>query len=292
MRISYWPESVALNGNKPYTALLDSLREAGYQLVKESMDADAAVIWSVLWHGRMAPNQLVWEHYRKQNKPVLVTEVGAIERGITWRIGLNGINRNRSYSSSGNNNDRARSLGLTLNPWRSDGEYILICGQHDKSLQWQNMPSMSNWFLQTYDTLRQYTDRPIVFRPHPRCRLPAIEHGLKHVYRREPQHISGTYDDFDLTFNNVWATISWNSNPGVHSVLNGVPAFVGPGSLAFDVAAKNLSDIENRYAQIHNREQWVNDLAWTEYTVEEIAAGLPLSGLRQTLDADIINTMV
>lgn len=292
MRISYWPNSVALNGKQPYDAFLNSLSEQGFDLVKESMDADSAVIWSVLWHGRMLPNKKVWEHYRQHRKPVIVLEVGCINRGTTWRVGLNGINRNRSYSSSGNNNDRARSLGLSLKPWQRNGEHILICGQHDKSLQWQNQPSMSNWFLQTYDAIRKHTDRPIVFRPHPRCRLSAIEHGLKYVYRQEPKHIDGTYDDFDMDFTNVWATVSYSSNPGIHSIIAGVPAFVSTHSLAYPVAndIDFLHDIENPI--MPDRTQWLNDLAWTEYTVEEIAAGLPLQQLRNTFHSQIINAMI
>ena len=292
MKISYWPDSVALNGKQPYDAFLSSLESAGYTIVKESKNADCAVIWSVLWHGRMLPNKTVWNYYRQQNKPVIVLEVGAVKRGISWKVGLNGINRTAYFGPDSNDNSRARDLGLELKPWNLAGEYILICGQHDRSLQWQNMPGMSTWFLQTYDAIREHTDRPIFFRPHPRCRLPSIEHGLKHVYRQEPRPVTGTYDDFDLDFENIWATVSWSSNPGIHSVIEGVPAFVGPDSLAYDVAAHNLADIENRHGQIHDRSQWINDLAWTEYTVEEIAQGLPLSRLRQTLDAEIINAMV
>jgi hypothetical protein len=32
-----------------------------------------------------------------------------------------------------------------------------------------------------------------------------------------------------------------------------------------------------------NRQQWLNDYAWTEYTVEEIANGLPLAQLESKL---------
>jgi len=194
---------------------------------------------------------------------------------------LNGINRDAYFGPSDNDNTRAEHLGLRLGDWRKSGEYILICGQHDKSLQWKNMPRMSNWFLETYDTIRKHTDRPIVFRPHPRCRLEHIESGLKYVYRQDPVHIGGTYDDFDMGFDNVYCTISWSSNPGIHSVINGVPAFVGPSSLAYDVAGHDLNLIE--YTQTPDRTQWLNDYAWTEYTVEEIAAGLPLKRLTKRL---------
>lgn len=289
MRISYWPDCVALNGNIPYNALLESLSK-DYNLEKESMDSDAAVIWSVLWHGRMLKNKSVWDHYTKQNKPVIVIEVGGIKRGTTWKVGLNGINRDGYFGDINNDNTRAKVLELELKPWRTNGEYILIAGQHDKSLQWQNQPSLSKWFLQTYDTIRKHTDRPIIFRPHPRCRLEHIERGLKYVYRQEPKKINDTYDDFDMDFDNVFCTINWSSNPGVHSVINGVPAFVGPSSLAYDVAGHDLNLIE--YPQTPDRTQWVNDYAWTEYTVEEIARGLPLNRLRQTFNTNIINAMI
>ena len=77
--------------------------------------------------------------------------------------------------------------------------------------------------------------------------------------------MSGTYDDFDMSFENVWATISWSSNPGIHSVINGVPAYTGPSSLAYNVSMQDLSTIENPV--LPDREQWLNDYAWTESTV-------------------------
>ena len=209
--------------------------------------------------------------------------MGGIKRGTTWKVGLNGINRDAYFGEQDNDRTRADSLGLVCKPWRSNGDFILICGQHDKSLQWQNMPPMSNWFLNIYDEIRKYTERPIVFRPHPRCRLDHIERGLKNVYRQEPNHIANTYDDFDMGFDNVWATISYSSNPGTHSCINGVPAFVSTHSLAYSVGndIDFLYDIEN--PMMPNRQQWLNDYAHTEYTIEEISQGLPLKNLTNKL---------
>jgi len=279
MHISYWPEYRALNSNEPYWALINSIHENGHTIKQNCFDADAAILWSVLWHGKMAGNQKIWEYYRKQNKPVIVVEVGGINRGTTWKVGVNGINRSAYFGPNGNNRDRCDTLGLQVKPWRTNGKYILICGQHDKSLQWQDMPSMSNWFLQTYDDIRKYTDRPIIFRPHPRCRLPEIERGLKYVYRQEPKHVANSYDDFDMDFNDIWATVNWSSNPGIHSIINGIPAFVGSNSLASPVANNigNLANIENPV--MPDRTQWLNDYAWTEYTVDEIAKGVSLKRL-------------
>lgn len=281
----------ALNSKPVFEAFAQSIVDAGhtviynepYRVMDHYNNYDVAVIWSVLWNGRMSNNKQIWEINRNNNRPVIVLEVGGIQRGTTWKVGLNGINRDAYWGINNNNDSRVRLLGLEVKPWRTDGEYILICGQHNKSLQWQNMPSMSNWFLNTYDEIRKHTDRPIIFRPHPRCKLEHIERGLRHVYRQEPRHLTNTYDDFDIGFDNVWATVSYSSNPGSHSIINGVPAFVSNHSLAYYAAndIDFLHDIENPV--MPDRTQWLNDYAWTEFTIEEISNGLPLKRLTNKL---------
>jgi len=264
----------ALNSKPVFDAFHAGANALGHDVVYNS-NSGIDVIWSVLWNGRMARNRAIWERNIAQKKSTVVLEVGGIQRGSTWKVGLNGINRDGYFGDSGNDSTRADILGLVCKPWRSNGNFILICGQHDKSLQWKNMPRMSTWVMDTIEKIQKHTDRPILFRPHPRCKLEAIEHQYKNVYRQDPRYINGTYDDFDIGFDNIWATISYSSNPGIHSILEGVPAFVSPSSLAYDVAndIDFLHDIENPLKP--DRQQWLNDYAWTEWTVEEIASGLP-----------------
>ena len=277
MKFSLWTQYGALNSKPIFDAFANSLNSNGHVVVYNDSSADINVIWSVLFNGRMAGNKAVWE----QQKPTIVLEVGGIKRGTTWKVGLNGINRDAYFGPSSNNNTRANELGLKLSPWKYTGKYILIAGQHDKSLQWKDMPSMATWVHDTITFIRAQTDRPIIFRPHPRCPLPAIEHDFKDVKRQTPKQIQNTYDDFDMQFDNIWATVSWSSNPGVHSVINGVPAFTGPSSLAFDVAEQNLRNIDNPL--YGDRTQWLNDYAHTEYTIEEISQGIPLKHLTSKL---------
>jgi|TARA_B110000908_G_C10243803_1_gene447621 hypothetical protein len=277
MKFSLWTQYGALNSKPIFDAFANSLNSNGHVVVYNDSSADINVIWSVLFNGRMAGNKAVWE----QQKPTIVLEVGGIKRGTTWKVGLNGINRDAYFGPSSNNNTRANELGLKLSPWKYTGEYILIAGQHDKSLQWKDMPSMATWVHDTITFIRAQTDRPIIFRPHPRCPLPAIEHDFKDVKRQTPKQIQNTYDDFDMQFDNIWATVSWSSNPGIHSVINGVPAFTGPSSLAFDVAEQNLRNIDNPL--YCDRTQWLNDYAHTEYTIEEISQGIPLKHLTSKL---------
>ena len=278
----------ALNSKPVFEAFAQSLTDAGhtviynepYRVMDHYNNYDVAVIWSVLWNGRMSKNKQVWDINRNNNRPVIVLEVGGIKRGTTWKVGLNGINRNADFGVDCNSDsNRAHQQGLTLKPWRTDGEYILLCGQHEQSEQWRNMPRMSDWIMSTINEIQKHTDRTIVFRPHPRCSLPSIEHEFKNVIRKDPVKIGGTYDDFDMGFSNVHCTISYSSNPGIHSVIAGVPSFVSTHSLAYDVAndIDFLHDIENPV--MPDRQQWLNNYAWTEFTIEEISQGVPLKRL-------------
>jgi len=281
MKFSLWTDYGALNSKPVFDAFAHSLVAAGHDVVWNDNVSDVDVIWSVLWHGRMAQNKNIWERNLAQSKPTVVLEVGGIKRGTTWKVGLNGINRDAFFGNVSDNGSRAEQLGLRLKPWRYDGKYILIAGQHEKSEQWRDMPRMSQWIMDTIETIQHHTDRPIIFRPHPRCRLDAIETQYKNVYRQEPIKLRGTYDDFDMGFKNIYATVSWSSNPGIHSVINGIPAFTGPSSLAHDVSLQDLREIENPL--YCDRSRWLNNYAWTEFTVEEISQGIPLKHLTSKL---------
>ena len=281
MKFSLWRQHGALNSRPVFDAFADSLVDAGHVVCANDVSCDVDVIWSVLWNGRMAANKRIWEDNQRNKKPTIVLEVGGIKRGTTWKVGLNGINRDAYFGSVGNDSLRADKLGLYLKPWRTNGSYILICGQHEKSLQWENMPNMTAWLGNTINTIRENTDLPIYWRPHPRYPVQYVEQDFKDVIRQTPNKLESTYDDYDFNVRDAWATVCWSSNPGPHSIIAGIPAFVGPSSLAYDVASNDLNDI--LFPSMPDRRQWLNDYAHTEYTLDEISLGIPLKNLTSKL---------
>lgn len=281
MKFSLWRQNGALNSRPVFDAFADSLVDAGHDVRTNDNSCDVDVIWSVLWNGRMAANKSIWEDNQRNKKPTIVLEVGGINRGTTWKVGLNGINRDAYFGSVGNDSLRADNMGLSLKPWRTEGSYILICGQHEKSLQWQDMPNMTAWLGNTINTIRENTDLPIYWRPHPRYPVQYVEQDFKNVIRQTPNKLDSTYDDYDFNVRDAWATVCWSSNPGPHSIIAGIPAFVGPSSLAYDVASNNLNNIMT--PPMPDRQQWLNDYAHTEYTLEEISLGIPLKNLTSEL---------
>lgn len=276
MKFSLFTNYGSLNSVPVWQSARIGLESLGHQVVENDMDCDVPVIWSLLWHGRMIGNKPIWDRFRNQNKDVLVIEVGGIKRNTTWKVGINGINRLANFGTKGNDDSRVNQLGIQLRPWRTQGDHILICLQHDKSEQWKNMPTLENYIIDTVQKIRQHSNRKIIIRSHPRCPLPA-QLRLNNVFYEIPKQIQKTYDDFDLNFHNAWAVVSWSSNPGIHAVMNGIPAFVGEQSLAYDVANHDFSTIE--MPNMPDRTQWLNDYANTEWTTKEISQGIPFSRL-------------
>ena len=276
MKFSMFTKFGALISPEVFEAIRKGLTMQGHTVTENEMNCDVPVIWSLLWNGRMLRNKIVWDEFRSKNKNVLVVEVGGIQRNNTWKIALNGINRSGQFGPSNNTNERAVKLNLQCKPWRTSGDHILLCLQHDKSEQWAQCKPLLDYTLDTITELRKYTNRKIIVRQHPRCPLPQFPR-LENVEYQIPAMIENTYDDYNLNFSNEWAVVSWSSNPGIHAILNGIPAFVGPQSLAYDVGNKDFSTIESPI--MPDRTQWLNDYAFTEWTVEEIAQGTPFSRL-------------
>ena len=275
MKIAYFPNQTALQSEPIWQAFLEGCKNNNITPVENSMDADAAVIWSVLWHGRMGSNQEVYNYYRNQNKPVFIIEVGALKRGTTWKISLNHIGALGIFPNSRElDNDRPKKLGMTLYPVRHDARTsILIAAQHDKSLQWENLPPMDKWIEEKIHQLRLYTDRRIVVRQHPRCpiRVPAF----KGVVAEIPRKMVDTYDEFDISYN-YHAVVNNCSGPSIQAAIRGLPVICDRSSLAYPVSVP-ISEIEN--PKIPNREEWFIKICHTEWTVEEIRQGLPIQRL-------------
>jgi hypothetical protein len=278
MRVAYFPNQCALNSVPVMQAMLDSLRSNGHTVEQNSMDADAVVIWSVLWSGRMAANKAVYKHYQAENKPVIIADVGALYRGETWKISLNSVTANGYYGHTQNLDwDRPRKLGISLAINLSRNPKIVIAAQHAHSLQVANLNSIETWITDQVKQLRQVTDRPIVVRPHPRSALnsAALVSLSRNVVIESPVKIINTYDSYNLAFD-CHAMVNYNSGPGIQAALAGTRPIVDLSSLAHPVSIQ-MKNIEQPYHT--DRDQWLVEICHTEYTIEEIKKGTWLTRL-------------
>ena len=277
MNISIFNKFGALNSVPVFAAFAAGCKKNGIRVTEHNLAADVAVIWSQLWTGRMAPNRAVWQEFTAAGRPVIVLEVGQLMRGVTWKLGVNGVNA-RAEWGEGTESQRANKLSMRLQPWHQ-GDHVLIAMQRTDSEQWAGLPAAEQWLEHTVHRIREHTDRPIVVRPHPRQRLNPIPG----VQTQHPQALRGTYDEFDFrsSLGRAWAVVNENSGPGSQAIIDGVPAFVGADSMALPVANTDFAFIEK--PRMPERSAWLEQLCHTEWTLGEISNGLPLARLLKSL---------
>ena len=261
------------------SAVLDCLQARGIQTQENSMDSDAAVIWSVLWAGRMSGNQTVYEHYRAQGKPVIVIEIGSLYRGNTWKIAVNNITAQGYYGHLNNLDwDRPAKLKISLARQLISKPNIIIAAQHDRSLQVAGV-DMTDWVKTTIGILKNNTDRPITIRPHPRCRL-NLSNLPSDISIESPQKLANTYDSYDMHFD-CHAVVNYNSGIGIQAAIAGVRPVVEFSSLAYPVGI-GFADIEQPYTK--DRDLWFTQICHTEYTVDELKRGTWLGRIAPALE--------
>lgn len=220
---------------------------------------DLAVFWG-MHHSRGLRQQ---QEQRGLNW--LIMERGYVGDRFHWTsLGYNGLNGRADFLNKGSPGDRwEKYFKQYMKPWKSyvNGDYILLTGQvsGDASLAAVNGRV-------DYDAIiggiRAYWDGPIHFRPHPQRPIPAP---------RDTILSTGTLTD---AFSKAHVTVTYNSNTAVDSVLAGIPAIVMDrvGCMAGPVCGDDLYEIILG-GQIPDRTQWAHDIAYTQWSPEEIENG-------------------
>jgi hypothetical protein len=272
MRISLFDQWGAKNSAPVWAAFARGAQALGHTVQRHDTSADLAVIWSLVWAGRMRANQAIYNQFRNSGRNVLILEVGTLRRGVTWKMAINGLN-NGAVWGQGLDPLRPHTLGLQLQPWHQAGEDIVVLVQRHDSEQWPRSISTDQWLSQVCESLRCYTDRTIRVRPHPRQPV-NIPPGC---VRDQPLKLADTYDDFDLchSLQGAWAAVNYNSGVGIAAVIAGTPLFCDPSSRAAPVANTLWHHIEK--PQMPDRTQWLLEISHSEWTVAEIATGFPLA---------------
>jgi len=164
----------------------------------------------------------------------------------------------------------SRSLNISLKPWRTQGEHILICLQRHGGWSMAGL-SVQAWLDQTIAQIRQYSrKRQIVVRTHPGDKK--IKSILK-IYGRGV-HLS-TNERLVDDLRNAWATVVYNSSPSVASIIEGIPTFVtDPApqhSQTYGVANTDLSRLEN--PEMPDRQAWIEKISMCHWSFQELGSG-------------------
>jgi hypothetical protein len=161
-------------------------------------------------------------------------------------------------------------IGFDLQPWCKSGKNILICLQRNGGWSMAGKDVMQ-WCNQTILELKKHTDRPIVVRAHP-----GDKRAKEYLKLNYPNVKISKNHNILTDFSKAWATVTYNSSPGVASAIEGIPVFVtDPNpklSQAYDVANTDLSKIENPCTP--NRQEWIEKLSMSHFNYEDLKNGI------------------
>lgn len=281
----YIAREYGANNSQPvFDAFAEGLIRSGDRLVSNSSSADVVVIWSFLFAGKMLGNRSIYLEARHTGKPVVILEVGALQRGESWKVGINGIN-NRATWCDPFQEDRWKTFGIFAPAWKTEGEFVTIFTQRPDSQQWIGKPDMVEWVTRTIDEIQENSKRPIVVRPHPRDHYTNFSFlkNFNEVYFDTPIQVPNSYDAYNHQYimDRTFVAVNDCSGPSVQAAIDGTHVYCSKDSLAWDVSIQDLSTIDNPSSP--DRTEWLQKLAHTEFFLEEIASGIVWKELKKKL---------
>lgn len=155
---------------------------------------------------------------------------------------------------------RFASLGVEIKPWRKSGSHIIVAGMSGKAAAMEGLQP-EQWERQTIAALRKLTRRKIIYRPKPNWM------GARPI----PGSVLDKMTALELAFEDCHAIVTHHSNVAVDALMAGIPC-ICPGGVASLLSSHDLADIENPLMP-DGREQWACNLAWTQWSLEEMRNG-------------------
>jgi len=255
---------------------------------------DADVAMSVGWvHensrnvGHLNLRKQIIEHQLNSNKKILLADSNLFLYKDSsnpkhyLRYSFNGVFPNTGiYCDAEIDPNRwikiSQDLKISLKDYRQNGDHILLCLQRNGGWS-MGKYDVIDWTVNTINTLRQYSDRPIVIRAHPGDKGSKEYLDTKNIIKklghmnniRLSQPGSTLIDDLK----NCWAVVNYNSSPTVGAAIEGYPIFVTDPdrSQSAEIANLNLADIEN--PKLFDRQKWIERISMFHWSFDEIENG-------------------
>lgn len=189
-----------------------------------------------------------------------------------WRVSLDAHHPTKFLGNPDMPADRADDLGITMQPWRKKGSHIVIAGSSEKYHAFYGLRHPTQWAQKIVKQIQGAAPgMRIIYRPKP---------SWKDAVPVEGTEFSRDGDIFDV-LEGAWCLVTHGSNAVFEAVCEGIPSIVLGDAVAKPISSTALEDIPNpRLATYGQRHQWLANLAYWQWTLQEFAAGKAWEFLR------------
>src|SRR6056300_735601 len=162
------------------------------------------------------------------------------------------------------------TIGIDLIPYKARGNNILLCLQRNGG--WSiKKTNVINFAHNAIKSIKNYTSKKIIVRGHPGDRKTLMR--LKEL--KYPNVEISQNQDIRQDLKDAWATVVYNSSPGVASLIQGVPVFQMDPQLNYsmygEVANTNLENIEDPI--LFDRQEWIERISMCHWSFDELKDG-------------------
>ena len=235
--------------------------QADFASYDEPRPCDVAVVWG-------------WKQSRviESGARILCMERGHLQdRMVYASLGWDGLGNRGRYPKAPDGERWERLFGRLLEPWK-DGTHVVVFGQCPGDAALTGMASsFQAWAQRVVDEARGF-GLPIIYRPHPVI-----------LQRGDTWHPNGaSLSELSLRqdIERAAIAITYNSTSGVECVLAGAPTItLDEGAMAWPVSAHEIL-----VPPMPDRTAWCHDMAYTNWTIDEIADGTAWELLRTVID--------
>lgn len=241
-----------------------------FESMTESDFTGKAIGDVAFFYGLRGNMRRIIQEYTNVGKKAVLFDLGYWGRhnGGRWngyhRIAINGyhaVPTEEIYQA-----DRLAKLGVPLKEFNNTGSKVLLCGQSRKAAWVYNMQP-EEWELQAIQRIRKYFSGEIVYMP-------------KGSWKEARPLPETTYYEGDLEniLPECLMVVSHHSNSSVHALVAGKPIITDDG-----IAKQFSNDYSDmlfpKFPTNEERQQFLNQVAYWQWTVPEIRSGVMLSNL-------------
>jgi hypothetical protein len=257
-------------------ALSQGIKSTGDLITFDYDEADVVITFG------LTPWSYIHDRARANNKPNVLIDFGYWDRLFPVKSIKNHYRFSVQYHHPTNyilemneSKTRFHSYKKEILPWNKSGKYVLVADIGRKSYDFLGMEYQS-WAKRAVKEIQQHTDRKIKYRPKPSSYTPIEDLGWPYVGFSDPRR-----EKIEVALKDAFAVVTYYSNVGCDALLQGIPIFTEEGA-AKGMGLQDFSQVDNPYYP-DNRQQFFNNLAYCQWSVEEMSRGLPWQHLKEKL---------
>jgi hypothetical protein len=192
------------------------------------------------------------------------------------RASVNGFFPTHSLATLRQPDDRRLKFEWDILPWRESrpDQHVLIVTQSPYYHVAEGLPMPDDYARILKELLEHYTQRPIRWRAKPGS--------VATWFDQDDDFLPGRSLTADLV--NCHALVTHGSGACIDGILTGVPCVITGEAVAKPISSVCWEDIENpRMADCGTRLQWLNNLAYCQWSIDEFGSGKALDFLKGLL---------